>query len=341
MNDKVFITMEAGPNHHGLESAMDLVEIASRSGADAIKFQMTNPDKLMRDKEVLFQYQIMNKDGTTSLKRKPLYDLLKERELSKEELILVKRSCDALGLKFFCTALWEDQVTFLSAIGCDTVKICSSDINNKQLLTAAAMSGMSVQIDTGNAFLHEIAEAVHVLDHHGAEDVIIHHCPSGYPAITPKINLSFIRTLISTFGCTVAYSDHSPDFYADIAAIAIGARMIEKTITTDMTQDGPEHCFSLEEERACEFVRVMREIEISLGAGIKKIDQVNVDGRMIGRRSISASKDLLPGEMLTEDNTDFTRPEVWGGISPNDNFVYGRMVKSFIKRGELIKRSDI
>jgi len=334
------IVFEAGANHTGFESAKNLIDIAAEAGGDCVKFQMLDPDVLMRDANAPFDYQRLDKNGLVVSNTRPLKDILSERYLTRDEFRLLKIYADDKGIEFFCTVLHVEDVEFLESIGCQKIKICSSDINYMDLLQACGGDRFEVHIDTGNATLTEISSAIDTLRGAFQTRIVIHHCPSGYPAITPKINLKHIKTLSKTFGLPVAYSDHSPDMHMDIVAVAYGAAYVEKTITEDKTQDGPEHLFSLEKDEAKEFVRAIHNVSTALGTGIKTQDEVNFDGRMIGRRVASANTELLPGSLVMSDNVDFTRPAVYGAFAP-DMDLYGKRVKRLIKKGEVIKRSDV
>ena len=226
-----FIVFEAGPTHNGVESALRLVEEASAAGAQAIKFQIFNADDLVADKNQLFSYSILKDKNTGELEdiSEPLYDILKRRQLSKAEWVRVKNHSDKYGLAFFATVGFESDLDLLRQLKCDSVKIASADVNHFPLLRLVARSGMSVQLDTGNADIDEITQAVNVLESEGCTDIIIHQCPSGYPAHLQSICLRMITTLRSVFpNYPIAYSDHTPEADMDIAAVALGANLIEK-----------------------------------------------------------------------------------------------------------------
>ena len=157
-----FIVFEAGPTHNGLDSAKQLVQFAADAGADAIKFQMLDPDRLIADKKQLFSFDILVDRKTEERKTisRPLYDLLKERSMNKTEWRQLKAHCDRVGLAFFATAGFEDEIEFLSELGCDSIKIASADVNHLPLIKLAAKTGMCLQLDTGNSTLGEIETAV-------------------------------------------------------------------------------------------------------------------------------------------------------------------------------------
>ena len=188
-----FVTFEVGPTHNGLESAKRLVRHAADSGADAIKFQMLNPDRLIADHHVPFTYSVLvDRDtGATEEIEEPLYELLKRRALNREEWRDLKEYSDSLGLAFFATAGFPEEIEFLIELGCHSIKIASADVNHKPLIRQAAATGVCLQIDTGNANLGEIEAAVDLILGEGNENIIIHHCPSGYPARLEGIKFSY------------------------------------------------------------------------------------------------------------------------------------------------------
>ena len=314
-----FITFEAGPTHNGLESALNLIQLASDSGADAIKFQIFNPDELIADKGQLFTYSILLDKSSRETKQvsEPLYDIFQRRSLTTDEWKLLKSKADELGILFFATAGSPHDISFLASIGCDSVKIASADINYIQLLKSAAESGMVVQIDTGSSDIAEIDEAVRLLNQYGCAQMIIHQCPSGYPARLESIYLSMIPELKKRFpSLPIAYSDHTPDADMDIAALAVGANLIEKTITANRLTPSVEHIFSLEPDEMCSFIRRIRDVEIALGDGIRSMSQEQKDNRNLVRRSPYLISDASKGTALRDVPVRFMRPGV--GITPSE-----------------------
>ena len=263
-----FITFEAGPTHNGLKSAIKLVSLAAEAGADAVKFQIFDPDLLVADRKQLFSYEVLvDRDtGETATVEESLYELLCRRCLQTEEWKKLKAHSDSLGLAFFATVAFESDIELLEELECDSIKIASADVNHFPLIRRAARTGMCLQLDTGNATLEEIESAVDVIKAEGNENIIIHQCPSGYPARLESINLNIIRTLKQMFPYPVAYSDHTPGWDMDIAAVAIGANLVEKTITEDKTTRSVEHIMSLEPGEMKTFVKVIRDLEIAMGS---------------------------------------------------------------------------
>ncbi|WP_424096622.1 N-acetylneuraminate synthase family protein [Moorena producens] len=312
-----FITFEAGPTHDGLESACQLVSLAAEAGADAIKFQILDPDRLVADKQQLLSFEILinRETGETKTVEEPLYDIFKRRFLTPEEWLQVKAHSDSVGLAFFATVGFEDELDLLVEINCDSVKIASTDINHWPLIRRVAQTGMCIQLDTGNASLGEIEQAVDLVRAEGNERIIIHQCPSGYPARLPSINLKIIQTLRQMFPYPVAYSDHTPGADMDIAAVAMGANLVEKTITVDRTIPRVEHIFSLEPQDMGGFIQKIRDLEMALGSPRRILHPEEVVKRNRFRRSAFLKEAASAGTLLSDLKVEFRRPG--DGIQPD------------------------
>jgi len=312
-----FITFEAGATHNSLESAKRLVSLAAEAGADAVKFQIADPDRLIADKAMPFSYKVLTDRETGAMETvtEPLYDIICRRALPWDEWREVKRHSDSLGLAFFATVCFDDEVDFLAELGCDSIKIASSDVNNFPLIRRAAKTGMCIQLDTGNSTIGEIEAAVDVAREAGNENIIIHQCPSGYPARLESINLRIIPTLKRMFPFPIAFSDHTPGWDMDIAAIALGANLVEKTITEDRTTRSVEHVFSLEPGDMKAFIRAIRELEIALGAPRRMMTREERENRIKVRRSTFLKRAVKAGARLGEAEIEFRRPGI--GISPS------------------------
>jgi sialic acid synthase SpsE len=312
-----FITFEAGPTHNGLATAMQLVAHAASSGANAVKFQIVDPDRLVADRKQPFRYSVfLDKMGTRMEEvEEPLYDILTRRCLSEHEWKQLKAYCDSLGMEFFATVTYDDELGLLERLGCQSVKIASGDVNHLGLIRKAAKTGMCVQLDTGNATLGEIEVAYDACLRAGNENIIIHNCPSGYPARLQSIDLRIIPTIKHMFGCAVAFSDHTVGRDMDVAAVALGANMLEKTITLDRTTRSVEHCFSLEPEDMQEFVTAIRDVEIALGNTRRVFHATDDTKRMAVRRSAFTAKPVKQGEPLNEQTVIFRRPGY--GLAPD------------------------
>lgn len=312
-----FITFEAGPTHNGLESAKRLVKLAAEAGGDAVKFQIFDPDELVADKELLYNYDVLvdKETGETERVAEPLYDLFVRRSLTEAEWKELKDYSDSLGLTFFATIGDEAGLELVKSIGCHSIKVASADVNYLPWLRQIARVGVSIQLDTGNATFGEIEQAIDVIRAEGNSDIIIHNCPSGYPAHLDSINLNMLPNLKNTFKCPVAYSDHSPGEAMDVAAIALGANLVEKTITEDRTTRSVEHIMSLEPNEMKQFVQTIRDVEKAMGESRRIMTDVEKQKRLNVRRSLILDEDVQPGQALSETKVKFKRPGY--GIAPD------------------------
>jgi N,N'-diacetyllegionaminate synthase len=312
-----FITFEAGPTHNGLESAKRLVSLAAQAGANAIKFQIFDPDRLVADRKQPFTYEVLTDraTGQTMTVSEPLYDILSRRCMPPSDWRQLKSHSDACGLAFFATVGFESDIGLLEQLGCQSIKIASADVNHLPLIRRAARTGMCLQLDTGNASLGEIEAAVDVIRAEGNENIIIHQCPSGYPARLESINLNIIHTLKQMFPYPVAYSDHTPGWDTDIAAVAIGANLVEKTITEDRMTRSVEHVMSLEPQDMSRFVCAIRDLEIAMGSSRRILHPEELKKREAIRRSLYLAAPVRKGTRLRDAQFEFRRPGY--GIAPD------------------------
>ena len=337
-----FLTFEAGPTHDGLEMAKRLADVAAEAGADAIKFQMVDPDRLVADRKQMFSYKILVDRQTGELKQveEPLYDLLKRRALERAEWTELKAHCDGLGLAFFATIAFEDELEFVAEMGCHGVKIASADVNYNQLLRAAARTGMQIQLDTGNATIGEIEVAIDVIRAERDVEIVVHHCPSGYPASADNVNLNIIPSMKQLFGIPIAYSDHYPGWEMDIAAITLGANLIEKTITLDRMTPSVEHVMSLEPNEAKRFVKIVRDVERGFGSSRRHMSAEQIKARNMVRRSAFLSAPAKAGAKIEDLPVIFRRPGT--GIAP-DVFetLSGMTLRWDLPEGAMLQRGDL
>ena len=337
-----FITFEAGPTHDGLASAKRLVDLAAEAGANAIKFQIFDPDKLVADRSQQFSYQVLidRGSGRSETVSESLYEILRRRCMPAPDWRELKAHSDACGLAFFATVGFESDIDFLVELGCHSIKIASADVNHLPLIRRAARTGMCLQLDTGNATLDEIGKAVDVIRAEGNESIIIHQCPSGYPARLESINLRIIETLKRTFPYPVAYSDHTPGWDMDIAALALGVNLVEKTITEDRMTRSVEHMMSLEPPDMAAFVRAIRDLEIAMGTSERVLHPEEVKKRQMIRRSLYLTAPVSKGAVLGEARFEFRRPG--HGIAP-DRYeeLLDRRFKRDLPAGHQVRQEDL
>ncbi len=334
-----FITYEAGPTHDGLESAKALVTMAAEAGADAVKFQIFDPDRLVADRKQMFSYDILvdRDSGETETIEEPLYDILKRRCLEESQWLELKAHSDSLGLAFFGTIGFEEDLDLLVRMKCDSVKIASADVNHIPLIRKAAATGMCLQLDTGNATLGEIETAVDVSCSEGNERIIIHQCPSGYPARLPSINLKIIETLRQMFPFPVAYSDHTPGADMDIAAMVMGANLVEKTITFDRCTRSVEHIFSLEPSEAAGFIQRLRDVEMAIGGSRRILHEQEKSKRNMIRRSAFLTSDAAKGSSLSTLEIEYRRPGT--GLAPDAiEFFSDAVLNKDMAAGEMLTK---
>jgi sialic acid synthase SpsE len=337
-----FVTFEAGPTHSGFESAKELISLAADAGADAVKFQILDPDRLVADKSQMFSYDILvdKQTGETETIEEPLYDIMCRRSLSESEWKSLKQYSDQLGLAFFATVGFMEEIELLEKMQCDSIKIASADVTHFPLIRRAARTGMCIQLDTGNATLGEIEKAVDVIRVEGNESIIIHQCPSGYPARLNSINLNIIKTLKQMFPYPVAYSDHTPGWEMDVAAIAMGANLVEKTITFDRTARSVEHIMSIEPAQMAAFIQSIRDLEIAMGSNRRIMAPEEIEKSKKIRRSVFTQGKAKAGQKLKEVKVDFRRPGI--GIAPD---AYEKLLESTLKHdlseGSMLKMEDL
>lgn len=312
-----FIVFEAGPTHDGLETAKLLANLSAQAGADAVKFQIVDPERLVADKKQLFTYDVLvdREKSETKTVSEPLYDILCRRTLTGAEWKSLKQHCDSLGLAFFATVTFEDEIKLLQELNCDSIKIASGDVNHFPLIRKAADTGMCLQLDTGNSTLGEIEAAIDVICAQGNENIIIHQCPSGYPARVESVNLRIIETLKQMFGYPAAYSDHVPGYEMDVAAVSMGANLVEKTITLDRTTQSVEHIMSLEPSDMSHFVQVIRDVETAMGSPRRILHPDELNKRKAIRRSVHLAEAAKKGQKLGDVAVEFRRPGF--GIGPD------------------------
>lgn len=307
---KVFILVEAGVNHNGcLETAKQMVDVAKNAGADAIKFQTFKAEKLVSKFAEKAEYQKNN----TGIVESQL-EMIKKLELSFHNFEELKKYCDDSGILFLSTPFDFESIEFLNKLGMEIWKIPSGEITNLPYLRKVAKKAKKIIISTGMCELNEIADALKVFKDSGIHDISILHCNTEYPTPMKDVNLKAMLTLKDKFNVEIGYSDHTLGIEVPIAAVALGARIIEKHFTLDKMMPGPDHVASLNPIELENMIKSIRNIEIALGSKDKFVTESELKNKNIARKSIVASKEIKLGEVYTEDNLTVKRPG--NGISP-------------------------
>lgn len=339
-NQKCFFTFEAGPTHNGFESAKILIEKAAMAGADAIKFQIGNADKLFFDKNYKIKFKILNKFNKFIDKEESVYKLIKNRQLDDEEWKELKKIADKLNIIFFGTIFDLDGLYLIKDLKCKTVKIASSDINYHQLIKQVAKTGICIQIDTGNSTLKEISETIKVINNEKNYNIIIHYCPTGYPASNDGINLKYIPYLKKKFKYPVAYSDHSSSEYFSHLALYQGANMIEKTITENKFFKSIEHCMSIETKDAAKYIQSLKSTENLIKQKLYFLNNKILRSRISNRRSAYIVKKIKKGETISLNSLAFMRPGF--GISPDKiKFFINKKAKKDLEAGQILQEKKL
>lgn len=311
---KVVIIAEAGVNHNGdLNKAFQLIDAAVSAGVDYVKFQTFKAEKLVSKVARKADYQIQNTgDGNDSQ-----FDMLKKLELSHDDHALLIDYCKKKNINFFSTAFDLESLEYLKEIGLDLVKIPSGEITNLPYLRKAAKLFSRIILSTGMCTMGDIEDAVAIFLKEGIliENITILHCNTEYPTPMQDVNLRAMITIRDKFSTQVGYSDHTLGIEVPIAAVAIGARVIEKHFTLDKNMSGPDHAASLEPRELTAMVEAIRNIEHAMaGNGIKEPSSSEVKNITIARKSIVATYAIAKGEVFSEDNITVKRPG--NGLSP-------------------------
>lgn len=330
----VFIIAEAGVNHNGdIELAKKMVDQAYEAGVDAVKFQSFKTEQLILKNIEKAPYQ-----KKTTSKNESQYEMLKKLEMPADQMKLIKRYCDEKGIIFLSTPFEEASLTELIDMDVPAVKIAATDITNIKFLRQVARTGKPMIVSAGMCYMEEVRialEAVCPLN----KNVVLLQCTANYPIQDREANIKVIRTFQDEFNILVGYSDHSTGIGAAPFAVAAGAKVIEKHFTLDKTMEGPDHKASVIPEELKELVREVRKVEQYLGTG-KKIPSISEQQtRRALQKSIVAKKEIVQGEVFTEDNLDAKRTNGEGISALYYDQLIGRTACREYKKNELIKDS--
>lgn len=303
MSKHVYIIAEAGVNHNGrLDLALKLCDAAKDAGVDAVKFQTWKTELIVSKNTEMADYQKKNLGNDDSQ-----YDMLKKLEMSYEDFSLVKDYCDKIGIQFLSTADETESLEFLCYLGMPFIKLGSGEISNIPYLRYCAKKNIPIIISTGMCNMSDVAVAYDILTETGATDITILHCTTNYPCPVDEVNLRAMQTLKDAFKCRVGYSDHTMGIEVPIAAVAMGAEVIEKHFTLDRNMEGPDHKASLEPNELRKMVESIRNIEMALGDGIKRPNKSEIECAKVVQKSILAKRPIKMGEILTEENLTVKR----------------------------------
>ena len=294
----VYIIAEAGVNHNGqLDLALKLCDAAKEAGVDAVKFQTWKTENIVTAQARQAAYQTENTGVEESQ-----YDMLKKLELSYDHFRYIKDYCKKIGIDFLSTPDEEESLEFLVNLGLPLIKVGSGEVTNIPYLRKIGSQKKSVILSTGMSNLAQVATAYDTLLKAGAPSVALLHCTTNYPCPVDEVNLKAMCTLRDAFKCQVGYSDHTMGLEVPVAAVALGAEIIEKHFTLDRNMECPDHKASLEPAELKSMVRQIRNIEAALGDGIKRPNKSESENAKVVQKSILAKRPIKKSEVLTEDN---------------------------------------
>ena len=342
--DHTYIVAEVGPNHDGkVANAINMARLVAETGIDAVKFQtFESASSVVTPDAPLAPY--MEAAGTKGNQ----YELSETLGLTFDDFRRIASECAKVGLTFLSTPFDEKSVSFLVEIGVPLLKVPSGEITNPFLLKAVARTGLPLIVSTGMSDLDEIGLALRVIrgewqamgKAQEEPELVLLHCTSAYPAPLSSVNLRAMETLATEFGVPVGYSDHTLGSTVSLAAVARGARVIEKHVTPDPTLPGPDHAASMPIGELAGFVKNIRAVHVALGSPTKAVSDVERGVKRVARRSIAAARDIEIGEIFSSDVLTALRPET--GILPMKlDQLLGRKASRAYAAGELIDTSEI
>jgi len=334
MRDRVEIIAEVGVNHNGkIDLAKELIDAAVDSGADTVKFQCFSAEEIATKISGKAPYQSRATQGDESQQ-----EMLRQYEFNPDQWLELRRYCDSRNIKFLSTAFDISSIDFLSTLGQDRFKVPSGEINNFPYLKHIGRYRYPVLLSTGMSSMEEVGDAIQILEGQGVkrDQITVLHCTSQYPAPMLGVNLLAMQAIKASFGVRVGYSDHTQGVEVSVAAVALGAKVIEKHLTLNQCMNGPDHKASLEPEGFRSMVTAIRNTEVALGDGIKRLMECEVENLIAARKSIVARKTIHRGEKFSENNLCVKRPG--SGVSPNrwDEVIGSVALKQF-EADELIE----
>src|SRR6056300_1261137 len=340
MSKRTIIIAEAGVNHNGsLERALSLVDCAAEAGVDFVKFQTFKAENIVNKEAQKADYQIKNTTGEAQTQ----FEMLKKLEMGNEWYPALMNRCEDKGLRFLSTGFDTESIDFLDAIKVPFYKIPSGEITNKPYLQHIARKGKDIILSTGMAHLQELKDAVEVLEKEGVDrnQITVLHCNTEYPTPMEDVNLLAVNHIAQELGVKVGYSDHTLGIEVPIAAVALGACVIEKHFTLDRNLPGPDHAASLEPEELKAMVSAIRNIEEAIGGtGVKQPSKSEQKNMAVARKSLHAARNLKKGSVIQQQDLIALRPG--SGVSPMKiDSIIGRILVKDIESQTLLKESDL
>ncbi|NHC46379.1 pseudaminic acid synthase [Motilibacter aurantiacus] len=329
-----YVIAEAGANHNrDLDTAKRLIDVAAESGSDAVKFQTYTAEGLYSRKTPNPSYL---KNSSLLKDQETVWELIKRVEIPWEWHEELASHAAAAGIDFLSTPFEEAAVDLLETVKVPAYKIASYEITHLPLIEYAARTGKPLLLSTGMASLADIERALDVANEAGCEQVALLHCAINYPPRFEDLNLRAISTLASAFQVPIGWSDHTPGHTADVAAVTLGATLVEKHYTLSRDQEGPDHAFALEPDELTAMVKAIREAEASLGTPVKRVTPAEAEMYRIGRRSLVAARDLPAGTVVTREDIAVKRPGY--GIPVHElDAVLGRTTSEAIEADEILQ----
>lgn len=328
-SNHTFIICEIGVNHNGdVELAKKMIEKASECGVDAVKFQTFNSEDLVTDNAKTAQYQEKNTNESSQL------ELLKKLELTFDEFEELKNYALEYDVMFISSPFDVKSVDLLEKLDVPFYKLGSGELNNFELIDYIQKTNKPLILSTGMSSLDEITETYNHIKN--KDNLILLHCITGYPTSFSEANLNFIKTMQKEFDVPIGFSDHSPGIELPIAAVALGACIIEKHFTLDKTLEGPDHKASLNPKEFKNMVEAIRNVEIAMGDGVRKISENEDEIKKIARKSIILNENISKGTTIERKMLSIKRPGT--GIAPNDiEKIIGKKVNRNLSANSVLK----
>lgn len=334
VNQRCVIIAEAGVNHNGdLQMARLLIEKAAEAGADYVKFQTFRADRIVTAQARKAGYQMKGTDHEEGQ-----LEMIRKLEIDRPAHEMLMVHCKAKNIGFLSTPFDEESVDLLAELGIPAFKVPSGEITNVPYLRKIGASGLPVYLSTGMATLGEVEFAIQILEAAGTprDQVTVLHCNTEYPTPMEDVNLRAMQTMGSAFGVAAGYSDHTLGIEVPIAAVAMGARVIEKHFTLDRKLEGPDHSASLEPQELAEMVRAIRNVECALGNGVKRPTPSESKNILVVRKSLVALTAIREGETFSKDNLTAKRPGSGISVASWDD-VIGGLARRNYERDDLIE----